>query len=141
MIQITPSITIDERELQFDFIRASGPGGQKVNRVASAVQLRFRIAESPSLPDDVKERLVRQAGKRVTEDGVLMIHAKRFRSQDRNRQDAIDRLVALIRRAADPPKPRIKTKPTKASVERRLKNKRRRSEIKRIRRTPPPRED
>jgi ribosome-associated protein len=141
MIQITPSIALDERELQFEFIRASGPGGQKVNRTASAVQLRFKIPDSTSLPDDVKERLFRLGGKRISEDGVLIIHAKRFRSQEQNRQDAINRLVALLQKAAVPPKPRIRSKPSQASVERRLENKRRRSETKRSRRTLPPIDD
>lgn len=137
MIRITPTISIDERELQFEFIRASGPGGQKVNKVATAVQLRFDVTHSPSLPNDVRERLIRLAGKRVTEDGVLVIEARRYRTQDRNRKDAIDRLISLIRKAAVPPKPRRKTKPTLASKERRLEEKRRRSEIKRQRREIP----
>jgi ribosome-associated protein len=137
MIRITPSISIDERELQLEFIRASGPGGQKVNKVATAVQLRFDVTNSPSLPKDVRERLIRLAGKRATEDGVLVIEARRYRTQDRNRKDAIDRLISLIRKAAVPPKPRRKTKPTLASKERRLLEKRRRGEIKRQRREIP----
>jgi len=138
MIQITPTINIDERELQLEFVRASGPGGQKVNKVATAVQLRFDVINSPSLPDDVRERLIRLAGKRMTEDGVLVIEARRYRTQDRNRKDAIDRLISLIEKAAVQPKPRRKTKPTLASKERRLENKRRRSKIKRRRRYIPP---
>jgi ribosome-associated protein len=141
MIRITPKISIDEREVQLEFVRASGPGGQKVNKVATAVQLRFDVINSPSLPDDVRERLIRLAGKRVTEDGVLIIEAKRYRTQDRNRKDAIDRLISLIQKAAVQPKPRRKTRPTLASKERRLENKRRRSEIKRRRREIPPSEE
>jgi len=137
MIYITPDIAIDESEIQQTFIRASGPGGQNVNKVATAVQLRFDVAHSPSLPDDVRERLVRLAGRRMTEDGVLIIEARRFRTQDRNRQDAIDRLVALIRRASKKPKRRRKTKPTLASKEQRLETKRRRSERKRMRQSVP----
>ena len=138
MIQITPAIEINEREIQLEFIRASGPGGQKVNKVATAVQLRFDAANSPSLPDEVRRRLIRLAGKRITEDGVLVIHARRFRSQDRNRRDAIDRLIALIRKASIQPKPRLKTKPSKASKERRLEAKRRRSRTKHKRQYDPP---
>ena len=138
MIKITPAIEINEDEIQFEFIRASGPGGQKVNKVATAVQLRFNAAGSPSLTDDVRQRLIHLAGKRMTEDGVLLIHARRFRSQDRNRQDAINRLVALIRKASVQPKSRLKTKPTIASKERRLEAKRRRSKTKRTRRYDPP---
>lgn len=138
MIQITPAIEINEREIQLEFIRASGPGGQKVNKVATAVQLRFDAANSPSLPDEVRRRLIRLAGKRMTEDGVLVIHARRFRSQDRNRRDAIDRLIALIRKASIQPKSRLKTKPSKASKERRLEAKRRRSRTKHKRQYDPP---
>lgn len=138
MIQITPAIEINEREIQLEFIRASGPGGQKVNKVATAVQLRFDAANSPSLPDEVRRRLIRLAGKRMTEDGVLVIHARRFRSQNRNRRDAIDRLIALIRKASIQPKSRLKTKPSKASKERRLEAKRRRSRTKHKRQYDPP---
>jgi ribosome-associated protein len=141
MIPITSTISIDERELQLEFVRASGPGGQKVNKVATAVQLRFDVINSPSLPDDVRTRLIRIAGKRMTEDGVLVIEAKRYRTQDRNRKDAIDRLISLIQKAAVQPKPRRKTKPTLASKERRLENKRRRSETKRRRREIPSSEE
>jgi ribosome-associated protein len=136
MIKITKNIAINENEIEEQFIRASGPGGQHVNRAATAVQLRFDVANSPSLPDTVRERLVHLAGSRMTEDGVLIVEARRFRTQDRNRQDAINRLVKLIRKAARKPKTRRKTKPTRASKERRLRNKRRRSEIKRMRRPP-----
>jgi ribosome-associated protein len=138
MIKITHTIEINEGEIQFEFIRASGPGGQKVNKVATAVQLRFDAANSPSLPYEVRRRLIRLAGKRMTEDGVLVIHARRFRSQDRNRRDAIDRLIALIRKASIQPKSRLKTKPSKASKERRLEAKRRRSRTKHKRQYDPP---
>jgi ribosome-associated protein len=141
MIQITPAIRIDERELKLEFVRASGPGGQKVNKVATAVQLRFDVIHSPSLPEDVRERLTRLAGKRMTEDGVLVIEARRYRSQDRNRKDAIDRLASLIRKASVRPKIRRKTDPTIASKERRLEEKRRKSETKRRRRSIPPSEE
>lgn len=134
MLEITPSIKIDERELEIDFVRASGPGGQNVNKVATAVQLRFDLGAS-SLPNDVKNRLASIAGKRVTSDGVLMIEARRFRTQEQNREDAIQRLVELVRKAAAKPKARRKTKPTPASKAERLKEKKRRGEIKRIRRS------
>ena len=137
MIRITESIAIDEREIQEEFVRASGPGGQHVNKVATAVKLRFDMAHSPSLPDDVRERLIRLAGRRITEEGMIVIDARRFRSQERNRQDARERLSALIRRAAERPKSRRKTRPTAASKRRRLEEKRRRGEIKRTRQTPP----
>lgn len=132
MIQITPSIQIRSNELHFDYIRASGPGGQNVNKVATAVQLRFD-ARASSLPEEVKARLIRLAGKRVTDDGVLLIEAKQLRTQEQNREDAIQRLIALIRRASVKPKARKKTKPTKASKEKRLQSKKRRGEIKKVR--------
>jgi ribosome-associated protein len=137
MIFITDTIALDENEIQYDFVRAAGPGGQNVNKVATAVQLRFDVAHSPSLPDEVRERLRRLAGKRLTEDGILIIDARRFRTQERNRQDALDRLVALIRRAAERPAPRRPTQPTAASQQHRLASKRRRGEIKRLRRSTP----
>jgi len=136
MIRVTDTIAIDEKEIQEEFVRASGPGGQNVNKVATAVQLRFDVANS-SLPDGVRERLIRLAGRRLTEDGVLIIAARRFRTQERNRQDAIDRLVELIRKAAEKPKARRKTKPSKAAEVRRLESKHRQSEKKRLRRSLP----
>jgi ribosome-associated protein len=136
MIRINDDISIDESEIAQEFIRASGPGGQHVNKAATAVQLRFDVEASPSLPEAVRERLQDLAGNRMTESGVLIIEARRFRTQEQNRQDALDRLVALIRRASHKPKTRRKTKPTRASKERRLEQKRRRSEIKRMRRSP-----
>lgn len=133
MIAITDTLFLDEGEISESFIRASGPGGQNVNKVASAVQLRFDIRHSPSLPAGVRERLERLGGRRVSQDGVLVITAQRFRSQERNRQDALDRLVALIRRAATPPPPRRPTRPSAGSRERRLADKARRARLKRQR--------
>ncbi|HUU81671.1 MAG TPA: alternative ribosome rescue aminoacyl-tRNA hydrolase ArfB [Acidobacteriota bacterium] len=134
MIQITREIGIKESELKEAFIRASGPGGQNVNKVATAVQLRFDVSNSASLPPDVRERLTRLAGSRVTQDGILIINARRFRTQERNRQDAMDRLVELIRMAAEKPKFRRRTRPPLQSNRRRLDAKRHRSEAKRMRR-------
>ena len=134
MLRVTRSIAIDEDELTEVFVRSSGPGGQNVNKVATAVQLRFDVARSPSLPEDVRERLARIAGKRMTEDGVLVIDARQFRTQLRNRQDARERLVELVRKAAERPKKRKRTKPTRASRERRLEGKRRRGDTKKRRR-------
>jgi ribosome-associated protein len=137
MIRVTPSISIAERELEEHFIRAPGPGGQNVNKLASAVELRFDVRRSPSLPDDVRARLERLAGSRLTREGVLVIDAHRHRTQARNRQDARERLVDLIRRAAVAPRPRRATKPTAGSRERRLESKKRRSAIKGLRQGKP----
>jgi len=122
-----------ERELQLEYIRSSGPGGQNVNKVATAVQLRFDVVNSSSLAGDVKTRLIKLAGKRMTDSGVLIIEANRFRTQKKNREDAIERLYELVRKAAEKPKLRHKTRPTKASKEERLKGKKKRGEIKKIR--------
>ena len=137
MIEITPSLSIDESEIQLDFIRSSGPGGQNVNKVASGVQLRFNVDMSTSLPDEVKQRLQNIARNRITEEGVLIIEAKRFRTQEQNREDAIARLVALIFQATEKPKPRKRTRPTAASQAERIEEKKRRGAIKRSRRTTP----
>jgi ribosome-associated protein len=134
MIRITSTIAINETELHFDFVRSSGPGGQNVNKVATAVQLRFDAARSSSLTDDVRRRLVRLAGKRMTTDGVLVITARRHRTQQKNREDAVNRLVSLLRQAAVRPKTRRKTQPTKQSKERRLEEKKRKGRVKRTRR-------
>jgi ribosome-associated protein len=130
MIRITDAIALDEGELEERFIRASGPGGQNVNKLATAVQLRFDVRRSPSLPEPVRVRLEKLAGSRLTRDGVLVIAAQRFRTQERNRRDALDRLIELIARAAVAPKPRRPTKPTAASRARRLEGKKRRATIK-----------
>jgi ribosome-associated protein len=136
MIRIDDRLSLDEREIEENFIRGSGPGGQNVNKVSSAVQLRFDVRRSPSLPGDVKARLERLAGKRMTGEGVLVITAVRHRSQPMNRADALDRLVALIREAAIPPVPRRATKPTYGSKLRHLESKARRSGQKAMRRKP-----
>ena len=135
MIEVAQGISINENEITLDFIRSSGPGGQNINKVASAVQLRFNVDSSPSLPEEVKARLRRAARSRISEDGVLIIEAKRHRTQEQNREDAIARLVALIARAAQPPKPRKKTKPTAASQAERIEAKKRRGAVKRLRQT------
>ena len=133
MIRITSSISIDERELEERFIRSSGPGGQNVNKLSTAVQLRFDVRRSPSLPAGVRARLERLAGQRLTRDGVLVITAQRHRTQERNRDDALTRLIELIRAAAVRPKPRRPTRPTLGSKVRRLEGKKRRGGIKALR--------
>jgi ribosome-associated protein len=137
MIQITPAIQLDESELHMDFIHASGPGGQNVNKVATAVQLRFDVLASPSLPAEVRQRLIILARNRMTEKGEIIIEAKRFRTQAANRQDAVGRLVELIQKATQRPRVRHKTRPTLASKEERLDTKRRRSGTKQLRRSAP----
>jgi ribosome-associated protein len=133
VIRVTHQINIDEREIEESFVRASGPGGQNVNKLATAVQLRFDVRGSPSLPAEVRARLEKLAGARMTREGVLVIAAQRHRTQARNRQDALERLVDLVRRAAIEPRPRRPTRPTAASRERRIEVKKRRAGIKRLR--------
>lgn len=135
MIRINNSISLGEDEIQEQFVRSSGPGGQNVNKVATAVQLRFDVARSPNLPEAVRERLKRLAGRRLTIDGVLIIDARRFRTRERNRHDALERLVALIQKAAVAPRPRKATRPTAASKRRRLEGKVQRGALKRGRRS------
>jgi len=131
LITIAPGVRVDDNAFEFNFIRASGPGGQNVNKVATAVQLRY---DTSALPADVQTRLPTFAGKRLTADGVLIIDARRHRTQERNRADAVERLLDVLRQAAEKPKPRIKTKPTKASKQRRHDAKRERGTLKRGRR-------
>ena len=134
MLRVTDTISIDESELEESFVRSSGPGGQNVNKVSSAVQLRFDVRRSPSLPNDVAIRLMRLAGSRVTKEGVIVIVAQSYRDQARNRAEVRERLVELIQEAAVKPTPRRATKPTKASKKRRLEGKKRRGDIKKMRR-------
>ena len=138
MIEIEGGVALDESELEFSFIRASGPGGQNVNKVSTAVQMRFDARRSPSLSDGVSTRLQKLAGSRLTQDGVIVITANRHRTQERNRADAIDRLVALIARAAVAPVARRPTRPTKASKAKRLDDKAKRGGVKALRGRPEP---
>jgi ribosome-associated protein len=137
MIRVTDDISIDPKEIEESFVRASGPGGQNVNKLSTAVQLRFDVRRSPSLPNDVSIRLQRLAGKRLTKEGVLVLIAQSHRTQERNREDALERLLELIREAAVRPVPRRPTKPSKAAKARRLEGKKRRSTIKGMRQSKP----
>jgi ribosome-associated protein len=141
MIEVTPTIAIDEREIEESFVRSSGPGGQNVNKLSTAVQLRFDIRRSPSLPNDVAIRAQKLAGKRLTNEGVIVIVAQRFRTQEKNREDATERLLALLREAAaPPPPPRRPTKPSRAAKAKRMEDKSHRSGVKALR-SRAPRED
>jgi len=135
MLEITPSFSIDERELHFDFIRSTGPGGQNVNKVATAVQLRFDVSAS-ALPQAAKARLLAIAGHRATSEGILLIEARRFRTQEQNREDATRRFIELVRKALIPPKPRKKTRPSAQAKEKRIKTKKIKGEVKRMRKKP-----
>jgi ribosome-associated protein len=133
MIRITPRIYLDESEISLGFVRSSGPGGQNVNKVSTAVELRFDAANSRSLPEQVRERLIKIAGNKVTKEGILIIEARRFRTQDKNRTDAVERLAGLIRKAAAEPRKRRKTRPTLQSREERMKRKKLRGQVKKSR--------
>ena len=133
MIRVNKDIFIDDDEILFDFVRSSGPGGQNVNKVATAAQLRFNIVESNNLPDKVKNRMIKIAGKRVNSEGTLIIESKKYRSQERNKAEAIQRFIDLILSAAAEKKKRIKTKPTTVSTEKRINSKKQRSEVKKLR--------
>ncbi|HET8552929.1 MAG TPA: alternative ribosome rescue aminoacyl-tRNA hydrolase ArfB [Gammaproteobacteria bacterium] len=137
MIKINHNLTILEDALEFNFIRASGPGGQNVNKVATAVQLRFDVRHAESLPEDIRARAIRLAGRRATKDGVIVIEAKRYRTQERNRDDAIERLVRLLQRATVVPKPRKKTKVSRAAKKKRVEQKRTQGNKKNLRKRPP----
>lgn len=137
MIEISPTLKLDESELQFDFIRSAGPGGQNVNKVSTACQLRWDVRATSVLLPEVKERLIKLAGSRVTEDGVLIIEARRYRTQEQNRLDAIQRLIALVQKALEAPKPRKKTRPSVTSSAARVNEKKRRGAVKRTRRYNP----
>ena len=131
MLQLTPSIRIPDNELVERFVRSSGPGGQNVNKVATAVELRFDVVNSPSLPEALRQRVLARRDRRLNAEGVLVILAQRFRTQERNRQDARERLTTALQTALKPPKPRIATQPTRGSLERRLSSKRERATVKR----------
>ncbi|MCC7252970.1 alternative ribosome rescue aminoacyl-tRNA hydrolase ArfB [Hyphomicrobium sp.] len=137
MLEITDTLSIDERELEERFIRASGPGGQNVNKVSTAVELRFDVRHSPSLPAAVRDRLARLAGRRMTDDGVLVIRAERHRTQERNREDARARLADLVREALYVPKKRVATKPSRAAKARRVDSKVKRGSVKKLRQSRP----
>ena len=134
ILSIARGVWIDESEIEWRFVRASGPGGQKVNKVATAVQLRFDVAHAAGLGEKVRQRLIALAGRRMTTEGILLIDARRFRTQERNRQDALERLEALVQSAARAPTPRKRTKPSRAAKQRRMDAKSRRAGVKKLRR-------